>query len=67
MLLVSHRFPGKQAGTAKGAVKAMWHVVFAESGRLPQSRAARSRDGAIKAACELLANSYDALSSKGNW
>ena len=43
----------------RGAVKAMWHVVFAESGRLPQSRAARSRDAAIKAACELLANSYD--------
>ena len=40
-------------------MKAMWHVVFAESGRLPQSRAARSRDAAIKAACELLAHSYD--------
>ena len=40
-------------------MKAMWHVIFAESGRLPQSRAARSRDAAIKAACELLAHSYD--------
>ena len=40
-------------------MKAMWHVVFAEFGRLPQSRAARSRDAAIKAACELLAHSYD--------
>ena len=37
----------------------MWHVVFTEPGRLPQSRAARSRDAAIKAACELLALSYD--------
>ncbi len=37
----------------------MWHVVFAEPGRLPQSRAARSRDAAIHAACELLAQSYD--------
>lgn len=37
----------------------MWHVVFAEPGRLPQSRAARSRDAAIRVACELLAQSYD--------
>ena len=37
----------------------MWHVVFAETGRLPQSRAARSRDAAIHIACELLAQSYD--------
>jgi len=37
----------------------MWHVVFAEPGRLPQSRAARSRDAAIHVACELLAQSYD--------
>jgi hypothetical protein len=37
----------------------MWHVVFAESGRLPQSRAARSRDDAIRIACELLARSCD--------
>ena len=37
----------------------MWHVVFAEPGRLPQSRAARSRDAAIHVACERLAQSYD--------
>lgn len=37
----------------------MWHVVFAEPGRLPQSRAARSRDAAIHVACELLAESVD--------
>ena len=37
----------------------MWHVVFAEPGCLPQSRAARSRDDAIRIACELLARSYD--------
>ena len=37
----------------------MWHVVFAEPGRPPQSRAARSRDAAIHVACELLAQSYD--------
>ena len=37
----------------------MWHVVFAEPGRLPQSRAARSRDAAIHIACELLAQSCD--------
>jgi hypothetical protein len=37
----------------------MWHVVFAESGRPPQSRAARSRDVAIHVACELLAQSCD--------
>ena len=37
----------------------MWHVVFAEPGLLPQSRAARSRDDAIRIACELLARSYD--------
>jgi len=37
----------------------MWHVVFAEPGQLPQSRAARSRDAAIRIACELLAQSYD--------
>ena len=37
----------------------MWHVVFAESGRLPQSRAAKSRDHAIHVACELLAQSLD--------
>ena len=37
----------------------MWHVVFAESGRLPKSRAARSRDAAIQTACELLDQSYD--------
>ena len=37
----------------------MWHVVFAEPGKLPRSRAARSRDGAILAACELLAEGND--------
>jgi hypothetical protein len=37
----------------------MWHVVFAEHGRLPQSRAARSRDHAIQVACELLSQSFD--------
>jgi hypothetical protein len=42
-----------------GSQSKMWHVVFAEPGRLPQSRAARSRDAAIHVACELLAESYD--------
>jgi hypothetical protein len=42
-----------------GAKSTMWHVVFAEPGRLPQSRAARSRDTAIHTACELLARSCD--------
>ena len=37
----------------------MWQVVFVEPGRLPQSRAARSRDAVIHVACELLAQSYD--------
>jgi hypothetical protein len=37
----------------------MWHVVFAELGQLPRSRAARSRDAAIHAACELLAEGND--------
>jgi hypothetical protein len=37
----------------------MWHVVFAEPGRLPQSRAARSRDHAIHVACELLSQCFD--------
>jgi len=37
----------------------MWHVVFAEPGRLPQSRAAKSRDHAIHTACELLSQSFD--------
>ena len=37
----------------------MWHVVFAEPGQLPRSRAARSRDAAIRAACELLAQACD--------
>ena len=37
----------------------MWHVVFAEPGGLPQSRAARSRDSAIHAACELLHRAYE--------
>jgi hypothetical protein len=37
----------------------MWHVVFAEQGRLPQSRAARSRDHAIQVACERLSQSFD--------
>jgi hypothetical protein len=37
----------------------MWHVVFAEPGQLPRSRAARSRDAAILSACELMAQGYD--------
>ena len=37
----------------------MWHVVFAEPGQLPRSRAARSRDAAITIACGLLAQSID--------
>src|SRR5260370_916444 len=37
----------------------MWHVVFAEHGGLPHSRAARSRDSAIHLACELLSQSCD--------
>ena len=37
----------------------MWHVVFAEHGGMPKSRAARSREAAIQAACELLAQSHD--------
>lgn len=37
----------------------IWHVVFAEPGQLPQSRGARSRDAAIRAACELRAEGCD--------
>ena len=37
----------------------MWHVVFAEPGGLPQSRAVRSREEAIQIACELLEKSCD--------
>ena len=37
----------------------MWHVVFAEPGGLPKSRAARSRDSAIHVACELLHQAYE--------
>ena len=37
----------------------MWHVVFAEQGGLPKSRAVKSREAAIQAACELLAKSSD--------
>jgi hypothetical protein len=37
----------------------MWHVIYAEPGRLPQSRAARSRDTAIHSACELLVKGCD--------
>jgi hypothetical protein len=37
----------------------MWHVVFAETGGLPQSRAVKSRDAAIQVACELLDRSND--------
>jgi len=37
----------------------MWHVVSAEHGGLPRSRAAKSRDSAIHVACELLHQSYD--------
>ena len=44
---------------ANGAISMMWHVVFAEDGRLPQSRAVKSRDHAIQVACELLAQSLD--------
>jgi hypothetical protein len=39
----------------------MWHVVYAERGGLPKSRAARSRDSAIHAACELLSLACDVL------
>ncbi len=39
----------------------MWHVVFAEFGGLPRSRAARSRDEAIHMACELLSLACDVL------
>jgi hypothetical protein len=37
----------------------MWHVVFAELGQLARSGAARSRDAAIRAACERHAQSCD--------
>ena len=37
----------------------MWHVIYAEPGQLPRSRAARSRDAAIHTACELLAEGCD--------
>jgi hypothetical protein len=37
----------------------MWHVVYADPGQLPRSRAARSRDAAIHTACELLAEGCD--------
>ena len=37
----------------------IWHIVFAEPGQMPRSRAARSRDAAIHAACELLAQACD--------
>ena len=37
----------------------MWHVVYAECGGLPKSRAARSRDAAIRTACELLSQACD--------
>jgi len=37
----------------------MWHVVYAEPGQLPLSRAARSRGAAIQSACELLAKGCD--------
>ncbi len=33
----------------------IWHMVFAEPGQLPRSRGTRSRDAAISAACDLLA------------
>jgi len=45
--------------TAMEPTGMMWHVVFAEVGGLPQSRAARSRDSAIHVACELLHKSCD--------
>jgi hypothetical protein len=34
----------------------MWHIVFAEPGRLPQSRAAKSHDHAIQRRASFLAN-----------
>jgi hypothetical protein len=37
----------------------MWHIVFAEPGGMPQSRAVRSREEAIQIACELLDKAYD--------
>jgi hypothetical protein len=37
----------------------MWHVVFAQGAGFPQSRAARSRDAAIRVACELLTQACD--------
>src|ERR1700728_1805715 len=48
----------------------MWHVVFVEAGQLPGSRAARSRDAAIRVACELLAGGRDVrriLEPNGRW
>jgi hypothetical protein len=48
-----------KAGTSLEPDEMMWHVVFAEPGQLPRSRAARSRDAAIHVACELLAAGCD--------
>ena len=48
-----------KVGTKLGKAEMMWHVVFAETGQLPRSRALRSRDAAIHAACELLAADCD--------
>jgi hypothetical protein len=48
-----------KAGTNLERAEMMWHVVFAEPGQLPRSRAARSRDAAIHAAYELLAAGCD--------
>jgi hypothetical protein len=50
---------GTDGLTSAGSQPMMWHVVFAEPGRLPQSRAARSRDHAIHVACELLSQCFD--------
>jgi hypothetical protein len=59
----SHLLPAgyqrKQSRNKPEAAKMLWHVVFAEPGQLPRSRAARSRDAAIHAACELLAADWD--------
>ena len=37
----------------------MWHVVYAEPGRLPSRGQRKSRDHAIHTACELLSQSLD--------
>ena len=37
----------------------IWHVVFAELDGRVQSRAARSRDAGIRAACELMSQGHE--------